>query len=499
MSHEPTAAADKGAISAIHAHIDANFDRYIGEIRRYLSLPGISQTGEGIAESAELTREFILDLKDSAARIVQTDGNPVVLGRTGAAARDAKTLLLYCFYDVVPVNRDDWACDPFDPTVLPPQEIRLPEDFGDVLCGRGTTDHRGPYVAALMAMHAMQEAAGTLPVNVIHAIEGEEEVGSGGLRGFVHENVAELDEADAFWFPRTSREPRGGPMVVHRGYKGQVWLNLSIKGGEWGGNRAAQDIWSANVAWVDAPALRLIRALATLTDENQRIAIDGFWDHVRPWSEEEKAELAALETDFDEAAMAEALGVARFKGGRAGKEMLAEYIMGPHLNISKGVWPGLAGEKEFTTGVLNGKYRTELLMRAHARVDFRLPPDLEPETVEALLRAHLDRRGFTEIEITRARAPYSWSRGAADAGIYTALREACEERAIKPHIWPTMASTAPFDLFNRSPLQKPIIVFGAAHGARWHEANEYVVYEDLREYMKFTVSWLYAWARQERP
>ena len=43
----------------------------------------------------------------------------------------------------------------------------------------------------------------------------------------------------------------------------------------------------------------------------------------------------------------------------------------------------------------------------------------------------------------------------------------------------------------------PIIIFGAAHGARWHEANEYVTVEGLRDFMKLTVSWLHAWAKEE--
>ena len=74
----------------------------------------------------------------------ETGGNPVVFGRTAAATSNAKTLLLYCFYDVVPAALEDWACPPFDPAVLESARIGLPGDCGLVLCGRGTTDHRGP-------------------------------------------------------------------------------------------------------------------------------------------------------------------------------------------------------------------------------------------------------------------------------------------------------------------------------------------------------------------
>ena len=484
-------------IEKIHAHIDDNFETYVEEIKKYLSVPGISQTGEGIRESAQLTLKLVNDLKGTEARLVETGGNPVVLGHTRGGAPDLRTLLLYCFYDVVPVTLKDWACPPFEPTVMKASQVDLPSDWGDVLCGRGTTDHRGPFIAAVLAFRSMQAIAGELPLNIVYAIEGEEEIGSPNLKNFVNTYKDELSQADAFWFPRTSRESANGPMVVHRGYKGQTWLYLSIKGGEWGGSRDARDIWSANVAWVDAPALRLIRALDSLTDANYRIAIDDFWKHVRPINEAEAKEISVLEDDFDENVTKQNLKISRFKGGIPGRTLLSRFIMEPQLNISLGVWPGLPGEEDYTKGVIDGSLRTELLMRTHARVDFRLTPDLEPGLVAELLRSHLDRRGFKEIEISPARGSYSWSRTEPNAGIYKALHKACKYHNLKPSIWPTMPSTAPFDLFNRAPLTLPIIIFGAAHGARWHEANEYVSLEGLRDFMKFTASWLFQWAREE--
>ena len=484
-------------IDRIHSHIDANFEAYLAEIKSYLSLPGISQTGEGIGESADITLRLVNGLENTKARLVEAGGNPVVLGRTRGRAPNSRTLLLYCFYDVVPVVPEDWACPPFQPTVLDANRIGLPADWGKVLCGRGTTDHRGPFVAALLALRSMQSVDGDLPVDMMYAIEGEEEIGSPNLGSFVETYQDELRGADAFWFPRTSRETVNGPMVVHRGYKGQAWLNLTIKGGEWGGTLDGRDIWSANVAWVDAPALRLIKGLDTLTDDTYRIAIDGFWDHVRPMSPAEEEEIALLQADFDKEGTKRNLKIARFKGGGSGRELLARYIMEPQLNISLGVWPGLPGEEDYTKGVVEGRLRTELLMRARARVDFRLTPDLEPNLVIDLVRAHLDRRGFHEIKVEKARGSYSWSRTEPTAGIYRALRKASELHDIRPHIWPTMPSTAPFDLFNRAPLRLPIIIFGAAHGARWHEANEYVTVEGLRDFMKFTASWLYAWSEEE--
>jgi acetylornithine deacetylase/succinyl-diaminopimelate desuccinylase-like protein len=127
----------------------------------------------------------------------------VILGKTRSNQPDAKTLLLYCFYDEVPVVPADWAVPPFPPSVVDPGTIGLPETYGEVLCGRGTIDHRGPLLAALQDLHAMQEAMVDLPVNIVYAIEGEEEIGSPNLSQFVHTYQDELREADA--------ERAGGP------------------------------------------------------------------------------------------------------------------------------------------------------------------------------------------------------------------------------------------------------------------------------------------------
>jgi acetylornithine deacetylase/succinyl-diaminopimelate desuccinylase-like protein len=164
------------------------------------------------------------------------------------------------------------------------------------------------------------------------------------------------------------------------------------------------------------------------------------------------------------------------------------------MNLGLGVLPGRPANPEYTKGVVDGTYKTELVMNAYARLDIRLVPDLEKELVMSLLRQHLDRRGFQDISVEDARPGYSWSRTEATADIFTALTRACAARGIEPLVWPTMPSTAPFNLFNRSPLQLPIIAFGAGQGAWWHEANEYISVEGIREFMKTMTLWLHQWA-----
>jgi len=66
-------------------------------------------------------------------------------------------------------------------------------------------------------------------------------------------------------------------------------------------------------------------------------------------------------------------------------------------------------------------------------------------------------------------------------------------------VWPTMPSCAPFELFNRRPLGLPMIIFGAGHGAWFHEANEYASVETIRDFMKLLVQWLHEWANEPGP
>jgi acetylornithine deacetylase/succinyl-diaminopimelate desuccinylase-like protein len=294
-------------------------------------------------------------------------------------------------------------CPPFEPTVVDSERLGLPASYGKLLVGRGTIDHRGPLLAAIQAFRAMQQS-GDLPVNVIWAIEGEEEIGSPNLPAFVERYQDELREADGFWFPRMSREHGDtSPMVVHRGYKGQIWLNLTIKGGEWGRTLDGRDIWAANVGWVDAPLWRLIRATASLVDEDDRLAIDGIWDHVRPIGAHDREELDRLRANFDEHSVARSLKIQRFKSGRSGRDLLERYVMEPQINVGLGILPGLPDEVEYTKGLIDGTYKTELVMRARARLDIRLVPELERDLVIRFLREHLDRRGFHEIAVTPAR------------------------------------------------------------------------------------------------
>jgi acetylornithine deacetylase/succinyl-diaminopimelate desuccinylase-like protein len=473
--------------------IDRRFDEFLGELMGYLRQPGVSSTGEGIPESVELTVAHLRRLCGDDVRVVSTEGHPVILGKAQSGVPAAKTLLLYCFYDVVPADGGEWRFPPFEPSVVDASALGLPSEYGAVLSARGSIDHRGPLLGAVSALLALREAAGDLPLNVVFVVEGEEEIGSNSLPPVVEEYQEYLGEADAFWFPRMGREAPGAPMMVHRGYAGGLELELTSRSGEWGGSLDGHDLFGLHTSWVDAPLWRMLRAVASLVDDEHRIAIDGFWEHVREMDGTTSKQLEALLEHFDEDQARQSLGIGRFRDGHSGRELYPAYVMEPRLDLKTGVLPGLPGEESYTLDLLTGARRAELAMRARSRIRFSVTPDLDEELIIDLLRAHLDRRGFTEIDIQTLNG-YGWSRTETSDALYGALEQSCSALEIPYLIWPGSFSGAPFDLFNRAPLSLPMIAFGAGHGGRFHEVDEYITIDGYREFMHLTASWLHEWA-----
>jgi acetylornithine deacetylase/succinyl-diaminopimelate desuccinylase-like protein len=112
-----------------------------------------------------------------AVQIFPTAGHPVVFGQWLNAGADAPTVLIYGHYDVQPAEPLElWESGAFEPTIR-----------GENLYARGASDMKGQVVAALSAVEAVQKQ-GPLPVNLKFILEGEEEIGSPNLTGFLEEH-----------------------------------------------------------------------------------------------------------------------------------------------------------------------------------------------------------------------------------------------------------------------------------------------------------------------
>lgn len=470
----------------IFEHIDSHSNQYIEGIRKYLHQPGISHTGEGVRESAELTLEYVEELGTENARLVETDGNPVVTGTLKSKNPNAKTIIAYTLYDEVPVVPEDWKFPPFSAEIVEADQIGAPPKLGKVICARAATNQRGPFKAFLCALKSIQAIRSDIPVNVIFALEGEEEIGCPHLHQFVQKAYDDLKKADAFYMPSLSQDEQGN-VQVYRGARGTVKLELQVMGGKWGGSVSGKDIWSANMAWIDSPMWILIRALNTMVSETGKIIIDDFHENVRPFRDVDRDEIEKIKESFNEEMWKEKLDIRKFRDGLPGKELVKDYVIGPMLNVV-GIKGGYTGPKVFTT----------LPMDVVAKVDIRFPPDMSSDEVIPKIRRHLDRRGFKMVQINEI-GKYEWSRVEPTAAIHRATLKTVGMFKAPYTVWPTGPFVAPFGMLTRGlpgyPLDIPFSLTGLGHGAREHMANEYAAIEGLHLNMKYHVALLYEYAK----
>ena len=452
----------------ILTYIDEHFDERLERLREYLHIASISPLDQNIREGAEATLGYIKALGAEDAHLVETAGNPVVFGKLYSKNPNAKTLISYGMYDVMPVDEPGWVVPPFEGAIVDPERIEgVPTRFGKLLVARGVANQKGQLMVFLNAVETLQKVTGDIPVNIIFAVEGEEELGSVSFPEFFKKKFEDLKSADAVHW-QGFRTDELGRHMIQRGYKGWVNLELEVTGGDWGGP-AGRALFAADAAWVDAPILHLLAAVNTLIDKDGNVLVEGFYDDVRPLTPTEQKEIRIIEETFDEASVLKNWQIKKFKQGRSGRELVGRYITGPLMNVD-GIVGGYTGP-----GIWTNLPRSGII-----KIDVRLVPDMVPERVVEKIKAHLMRQGFPEVTV-RVISSYDWCRTPAEAEILQAAVKATELQGAPYIMWPTWVGCAPLYIFNKAPLHLPFSITGMGHRGRSHQANEYVAVEGLRE------------------
>ena len=443
-----------GDHSAVYAHIDANLDAHLGNIQRWLRQPSISAQNVGVIEMAEMLRDDLEAAGFAEAELVPTDGHPGVWGYYDAGAD--KTLAVYFMYDVQPVNPEDWESPPFEANLVD-------HPLGSVIMARGATNQKGPQRAFLNALQSIIEVEGTLPVNIMIAADGEEELGSPNYHQVVAAYEDRLRSADGALFPFNSQRPDGTISVI-LGVKGILYVEMTATGGEWGGPANAE-IHGSFKAIVDSPVWRLIKALDSMTSpDGNTILVEDYYDGILPPTEEESLLINAGIEQRDDAMMQQMLGVSRWVDDLTGTDAVIEYLYQPTLNID-GIWGGYTGE-----GV-----KTILPHTASAKVDSRLPPGLDPDEALKKIRAHLDANGFGDIEVQKL-SGYPASQTSVDTDAVQAALSVFNKHATDVVVQPRIAGSAPFYLFTEL-LGLPLVPAGMGFGSGAHAPNEIMLIE----------------------
>lgn len=419
-------------------YIETHQEEYVALLQRLCRQPSVSTTGEGIDEMVVLVQE-VLSAIGAEPQVFQTAGNPVVYAHL--AGESERTFGFYDHYDVQPV-------EPLEGWITPPYSATIRDG---AIFARGTVDNKNGIAAKICAVDAWQKVYGALPCGVKFFIEGEEEVGSPNLEPFAKAH-RDLLQCDGFHWESGWKDV-GCPPQIEFGVKGNCYVELTVR-------TAQSDVHSSKAPIVPSAPWRLIWALSTIKDPDDRVLIDGFYDTIPPLTQ---ADVDILDQDpFDEALFKECLGFERFVNDLTGKELLKKLYYTPTVNID-GIWSGYTG--------LGSK--TIVPAVAAVKMDIRIVPGQEPEQIIQLLRAHLDKHGFDDIDIhvhSTAKPYRSDPNSVYSRAVVTALNKVFGSTIVHH----TLAGSSPMPTFCAADNIPVASYGGTSTGSNIHAPNEHI-------------------------
>ncbi len=450
------------ATAAVNNSIDRRLPDTLDRLARLIAQPSVASRGEGMQACAELVAGLLEDLGFNA-RLMPTSTFPVIYAEGGSGD---KTLICYNHYDVQPE-------EPLELWESPPFQLA---ERGGKLYGRGVGDDKGQLVSRLAALRALRDVLGEVPCRVKFVIEGGEEIGSPGLPELVDEN-RDLFAADACVWETGGVDYKDRPTLT-LGARGILYVQLSVRS-------LNHDEHSGGAHIVPNAAWRLVRALASIKDGQERILISGFYDDVRPLGDIDRGLFGKLVEPDVEAREKEFLGIDSYVQGRTGQEAL-EAVFEPTANIC-GISSGYQGEG----------LKTVIPAEASAKMDFRLVPDQDPADILRKLRIHLDQEGFEDVEVqfmaaeSPAVTPYS------DPFVQLTAATAEEVYGSSVAVHPLTGGSGPLHAF-RHYLGVPIVTLGVGYPEGLaHAPNENIRLRDFILGTRHMAHLVQRWAEEE--
>ena len=347
-------------MQAVLDYLRANEQRFINELCDYLRFPSVSAQSKHKADLVACAQWLVDRCRSIGLEtdLCPTEGNPVVVARTPRTPGSPRPhFLVYGHYDVQPA-------EPFELWTTPPFEPRI--EKGRVYA-RGAVDNKGQHLAHLNAVEAYLKTGTELPCDLTFVIEGEEEVGSKSLGGFLKKNAKSL-QCDAVVISDNGLPSLKLPALTYA-LRGIFAVEITLHG-------PSRDLHSGIFGGaVDNPAMVLCQVLAKLRDKRGRVAIPGFYDNVVPLSAYERKQLARL--PHSDSAMCKFLGVPKLYG-ETGYTATERRSARPTVEIN-GLTSGYQGEGS----------KTIIPAWARAKLTFRLVPNQSPAKIRSLVLKHV--------------------------------------------------------------------------------------------------------------
>lgn len=439
------------------------------EFAELLSIPNLASDAPNIQRNADAIVALFAKRKIAARKLQVGNAPPIVVADLPAPGAK-QTIAFYAHYDGQPVDKSKWKSDPWTPVMRDSRGNDVDWKNAQTidpewrLYARSSGDDKAPIIAMLAAIDLLRAQKKTPKVNIRFVFEGEEEAGSPHLAEYIAA-YPDVLRPDA-WIICDGPVHQSRRMQLFFGVRGVIDLELTL----YGPIKGLHDGHYGN--WVPNPIVRLTHLIDSMRDENGRIRINGFYEQVRAPNAAEREALSKVPPVED--------GLRReFQIGSTEGDPLNERILLPALNV-RGIEGGRVGEQASNT----------IPTQARASIDFRLVPNLTPESIRPLVEKHIESQGYTIVRdtpdaATRLAHPklvrvnwgsgYPPARTPLDLPLSRKLASILTSAGHPPVLLPTLGGSVPMYLFQQ-PAGTPAIGFPIAN----HDNNQHSSDENLR-------------------
>lgn len=406
----------------------------------FVRIPSVSGKRDAVRDAGKWLCETLHGM-GFHSEIFEGPGNPAVFGHTPIRP-GRPTVLFYGHYDVQPVEPiAEWTTPPFEPTI---RDGRL--------IGRGAADDKGQLFGMIAGPAAALKAHPDLPINVKFLFEGEEEVGSPGLRTILTEHRSDL--RSDLMIASDGTLHHSGQTTLILGFKGVLYVEVEC-------TQPFRDQHSSKAPLYPSAPWELIRFLNEIVDSEGRCRVPGFESD--------------LETDPETEALLDALPPPELTADERGQFHPDLTPATFYRRLLATTTCNVAG---LTSGFQGPGSKTVLPNNAVARLDFRLLPRQQPDRILEVLRAFAADRGFGNIEVRKVMSfPPSQTRFSLETTkkVVEGLRSSDEGTVI---VFPRHEGSGPDYLFHEILDQPTYWIPSAADDCNMHGPQENIKISD---------------------
>ena len=332
-------------------YFDKNYEKILSELIDFIAIPSVStdpDRKDDVLKAAKFIANKLSNIGMENVQIFPTLRHPIIYADHLHAGSTQPTVLIYGHYDVQPEDPIElWNTPPFEPTIV-----------GDTLIARGASDMKGQIFACAAAIQSIKQT-GELPINIKFILEGEEEIGSPNLVGFLNEHK-DLLRSD-FALNTDAGMPRKDLPSITYGLRGLAYFEVRVFGPD-------HDLHSGSYGGVvHNPAQVLAELISKMHDTEGKVTLPGFYDHVLALSEEERAALSRYMVNDEEYCLQTGAPALWGEKGFLPMERIGNR---PTLEVNG-----------FLSGFIGSGSKTIIPAKAMAKISTRLVPNQKPELI----------------------------------------------------------------------------------------------------------------------